>query len=189
VLEVRQTWTRFSAATSAISSAGMMPHFPSCPQAIERLLAVDKQSHQYRLLVQIELEKYLGSFHTLRFRESKPFTGSCFHGQLDLFYYPNKPSRRTGPHRRRFRPPTPDGRKRSANRWQDDPGSSATPCSPGWARNARQDQEAAVVSHQAEATVALSGAPSDRDRLGKLFQIASKILCRIIRRPPVLYSE
>jgi hypothetical protein len=48
-----------------------------------KVLAVEKQSSQYRVLVQIELEKYLGSFHTLRFGESKPFTGSCYHGQLD----------------------------------------------------------------------------------------------------------
>jgi hypothetical protein len=52
-----------------------------------KVLSVDKQSSQYRVLVQIELEKYIGSFRTLRFGESKPFTGSCFHGQLDLFYY------------------------------------------------------------------------------------------------------
>jgi hypothetical protein len=52
-----------------------------------KVLSVDKQSSQYRVLVQIELEKFIGSFRTLRFGESKPFTGSCFHGQLDLFYY------------------------------------------------------------------------------------------------------
>jgi hypothetical protein len=52
-----------------------------------KVLTVDKQSSQYRVLVQIELEKYLGSFHTLRFGEQIPFTGTCFHGQLDLFYY------------------------------------------------------------------------------------------------------
>jgi hypothetical protein len=51
------------------------------------VLIVDKQSSQYRVLVQIELEKYLGSFHTLRFGKSKPFTGTCYHGKLDLFYY------------------------------------------------------------------------------------------------------
>src|ERR1700719_4304143 len=34
-----------------------------------KVLTVDKQSSQYRILVQIELEKYLGSFHTLRFGE------------------------------------------------------------------------------------------------------------------------
>jgi hypothetical protein len=52
-----------------------------------KVLAVDKQSNQYRVLVQIELAKYLGSFHNLRFGESKPFTGSCYNAQLDLFYY------------------------------------------------------------------------------------------------------
>jgi hypothetical protein len=52
-----------------------------------KVLTVDKQSSQYRVLVQIELEKYLGSFHTLRFGEQIPFAGTCFHGQLDLFYY------------------------------------------------------------------------------------------------------
>ena len=52
-----------------------------------KVLTVEKQSSQYRVLVQIELEKYLGSFHTLRFGESKPFTGKCHNGQLDLFYY------------------------------------------------------------------------------------------------------
>ena len=50
-----------------------------------KVLTVDKQSSQYRVLVQIELDKYLGSFHTLRFGEKLPFTGSCHNGQLDLF--------------------------------------------------------------------------------------------------------
>jgi hypothetical protein len=52
-----------------------------------KVLSVVKQSSQYRVLVQIELDKYLGSFHTLRFGERKPFTGSCYHSKLDLFYY------------------------------------------------------------------------------------------------------
>src|ERR1700682_1620345 len=52
-----------------------------------KVLTVDKQSSQYRVLCQIELEKYIGSFHTLRFGASRPFTGSCHKGQLDLFYY------------------------------------------------------------------------------------------------------
>jgi len=47
------------------------------------------------VLVQIELEKYLGSFRTLRFGESKPFHGTCHNGQLDLFYYRN-PGLKTG---------------------------------------------------------------------------------------------
>src|SRR5580693_9020225 len=50
-----------------------------------KVLTVAKQSSQYRVLVQIELEKYLGSFRTLRFGERNPFTGSCYHRQLDLF--------------------------------------------------------------------------------------------------------
>ena len=52
-----------------------------------KVLTVAKQSSQYRVLVQIELEKYLGSFGTLRFGARKPFTGSCYRGQLDPFYY------------------------------------------------------------------------------------------------------
>ena len=48
---------------------------------------VAKRSDQYRVLVRIELGNYMGSLHTLRFGEKKPFTGSCHHGQLDLFYY------------------------------------------------------------------------------------------------------
>ena len=60
-----------------------------------KVLTVAKQSSQYRVLVQIELEKYLGSFRTLRFGESKPFHGTCHNGQLDLFYY-RDPGLKTG---------------------------------------------------------------------------------------------
>ena len=56
-----------------------------------KVLNVAKQSSQYRVLVQIELEKYLGSFRTLRFGAIKPFHG----GQLDLFYY-RDPGLKTG---------------------------------------------------------------------------------------------
>jgi hypothetical protein len=52
-----------------------------------RDLIVDKQSSQYRILVQIELEKSLGSFQSFRFGNNKLFTGTCYHGQLDLYYY------------------------------------------------------------------------------------------------------
>jgi hypothetical protein len=52
-----------------------------------KVLTVVRQSSQYRVLVQIELEKYLGSFRTLRFGAAKPFHGTCHNGQLDLFYY------------------------------------------------------------------------------------------------------
>ena len=47
----------------------------------------DKQSNQYRVLVQIELEESLGSFQSFRFGSKVPFTGTCYNGQLDLFYY------------------------------------------------------------------------------------------------------
>ena len=50
-------------------------------------LPVIKQSSQYRVLVQIELEKYLGSFQSFRFGKNNPFAGTCYHGRLDLFYY------------------------------------------------------------------------------------------------------
>ena len=48
-----------------------------------KVLAVAKQSSQYRVLVQIELDQYLGSFRALRFGKKIPFTGSCHNGQLD----------------------------------------------------------------------------------------------------------
>jgi hypothetical protein len=54
-----------------------------------KVVTVAKQSSQYRVLVEIELEKYLAPFHTLRFGESRPFHGTCRNGQLDLFYYRN----------------------------------------------------------------------------------------------------
>jgi len=52
-----------------------------------KVLTVAKHCSQYRVLVQIELEKYLGSFRTLRFGEGKPFHGTRHSGQLDLFNY------------------------------------------------------------------------------------------------------
>jgi len=54
---------------------------------LAKVLSVEKQSSQYRVRVQIELNRYLGSFHTLKFGESKPFTGACHNGKVDLFYY------------------------------------------------------------------------------------------------------
>ena len=48
---------------------------------------VDKQSNQYRVLLQIELEKSLGSFQSFRCGNKVSFTGTCYHGQLDLSYY------------------------------------------------------------------------------------------------------
>jgi hypothetical protein len=52
-----------------------------------KVLAVAQQSSQFRVIVQIDLDKYLVPFHKLRFGEKIPFTGSCYRGQLDLFYY------------------------------------------------------------------------------------------------------
>ena len=49
-----------------------------------KVLTVDRQSHQYRVLVKIG---YLGSFDTLRFGDSKPFIGACHNSRLDLFYF------------------------------------------------------------------------------------------------------
>src|ERR1700730_10679325 len=54
-----------------------------------KVLSIVEQSNHYRVLVQIELDKYLGSFRTLRFEQHEPFHGTCQNGQLDLFYYQN----------------------------------------------------------------------------------------------------
>jgi len=53
-----------------------------------KVLAVAKQSSQYRVLVQIELDQYLGSFRAPKV-SAKRFRSpvSCHNGQLDLFYY------------------------------------------------------------------------------------------------------
>ena len=54
----------------------------------QKVLTVGKADQSIPgVLVQIELEKYLGSFRTLRFGAAKPFHGTCNNGQLDLFYY------------------------------------------------------------------------------------------------------
>jgi hypothetical protein len=53
-----------------------------------KTLPVDEKSSQHQVLVQIELEKCLGSFQIFRFGEDKkPFTGTCCSGQFGLFYY------------------------------------------------------------------------------------------------------
>ena len=51
-----------------------------------KVVAVDRQSDQYRVIVRIGVAKYRGSFNTLKFGENKPFTGFCPDGQLDLVY-------------------------------------------------------------------------------------------------------
>ena len=52
-----------------------------------KVVAVDRQSDQYRVIVRIGVARYRGSFNTLKFGEKKPFTGFCRDGQLDLVYY------------------------------------------------------------------------------------------------------
>jgi hypothetical protein len=37
-----------------------------------KVLTLEKQSSQYRVPIQIELDRYLGSFHTLRFEKANP---------------------------------------------------------------------------------------------------------------------
>jgi hypothetical protein len=51
-----------------------------------KIISVDTQSDQHRILVRILLRKYKGSFNTLKFGENKPLMGSCHDGQLDLVY-------------------------------------------------------------------------------------------------------
>ena len=50
-----------------------------------KVVTVYQETHQYRVLVQVEPDKYLGSFHSLNVRQIKPFTGACRIGRLDLF--------------------------------------------------------------------------------------------------------
>jgi hypothetical protein len=52
-----------------------------------KVVSVYKETRQYRVVVQIEFDKRLGPFHTLRFGKIKPFTGGYRDGRLDLFYY------------------------------------------------------------------------------------------------------
>jgi hypothetical protein len=50
------------------------------------VLAVDRESDQYRVIVRIGVAKYRGSFDTLVFGNMKPLVGSCHDGRLDLIY-------------------------------------------------------------------------------------------------------
>ena len=52
-----------------------------------KVVAVYKESRQYRVVVQIAFDKNPAPFHTFRFGKIKPFTGGYHDGQLDLFYY------------------------------------------------------------------------------------------------------
>jgi hypothetical protein len=52
-----------------------------------KVLTVDNLGTQYRVVVRIGFPRYRGSFLTLKFGETKPFTGSTHNGQLDLVYH------------------------------------------------------------------------------------------------------
>jgi hypothetical protein len=60
-----------------------------------RVLAVDKEGDQYRIMVRIGLARYRGSFETLTFGEKKPRIGFCHEGQLELVYHKD-PCLKTG---------------------------------------------------------------------------------------------
>jgi hypothetical protein len=51
------------------------------------VFTIDRQGNDYRVVVQIGLRKYRGSFNTLVFGENKPFVGSFRDGRLDLVYH------------------------------------------------------------------------------------------------------
>ncbi|HEY1478005.1 MAG TPA: hypothetical protein VGF37_10005 [Chthoniobacterales bacterium] len=52
-----------------------------------KVVSVYKESHQYRVVVQIEPEKIPRFFSYFKIRRNKTFTGACRNGRLDLFYY------------------------------------------------------------------------------------------------------
>jgi hypothetical protein len=51
------------------------------------VFTIDRQGNRYRVVVQIGLPKYRGSFNTLVFGENKPFVGSFHARRLDLVYH------------------------------------------------------------------------------------------------------
>jgi hypothetical protein len=63
-----------------------------------KVIAIEKRGDQYQVIVQIGT-KYRGSFNTLAFGETKPYTGALKDGRLDLVYY-RDPGLNEGP---RFR--------------------------------------------------------------------------------------
>jgi hypothetical protein len=52
-----------------------------------KVLAVDNVGPQYRVIVRIGFPRYRGSFYTLKFGKTKPFTGFTHNGHLDLVYH------------------------------------------------------------------------------------------------------
>ncbi len=59
------------------------------------VIAVDRKSDQFHVIVRIALSTYRGSFDTLVFGASKPLFGSCHDGRLDLIY-PEDPGFQAG---------------------------------------------------------------------------------------------
>jgi hypothetical protein len=50
-----------------------------------KVLAVDKEGDQYRVMVRIGLARYRGSFNTRTFGEKKPHIGFCHEVNLSLY--------------------------------------------------------------------------------------------------------
>ena len=65
-------------------------------QNIIEVLHRSMSASRYRLLIQIELEKYLGPFNTLRFGESKPFVGLVTTVGLTFFFTTEIPDLKKG---------------------------------------------------------------------------------------------
>jgi hypothetical protein len=80
-------WHRFE--NSMAESGGTVRQSEAKPPLTAipaEVLAVDRLSDQYRVIVRIGLAKYRGSYDTLIFGEQKPLVGSCRDGHLDLIY-------------------------------------------------------------------------------------------------------
>jgi hypothetical protein len=52
-----------------------------------KVVAVDNLDTQYRVIVRIGFPRYRGSFRTLKFGKTKPFTGFTHDGYVDLVYH------------------------------------------------------------------------------------------------------
>jgi hypothetical protein len=52
-----------------------------------KVLDVDKEDDQYRVMIRIGLARYRGSFNTFTFGAKKPQIGFCHEGQLELVYH------------------------------------------------------------------------------------------------------
>ncbi len=63
-----------------------MKVLPGMTPILAKVTAVEKRAEQYQVIVQIT-GKYRGSFNTLAFGETKPYSGSLKDGRLDLVYH------------------------------------------------------------------------------------------------------